>query len=480
MLLPEHIAADRLVLRRPRREDAPAVAEAIAESLKELAGWFQWAQLLQRFADPEDMGDRATVANLRFDDLHNPVYFIWEGDRLQGEVILDNPLWEEERALEMEVWLRRPAWGRGLATEAARAALRHVFEVERCQLVEARIESRNRASRALFTRLGFQRYGFRRDHERFALSAEDWAADHGEAPRHLGVVVLSHPECLLHPVSPDHPDQPERLQAVLDAARELDLTMLGAPRADERTVALVHPDDHVDVLRARTADAAALDRDTDAGPGSVDAALRGVGGAVAGVDLVLAGHADHVFVATRPPGHHASRTRPMGFCLFSSVAIAALHARYRAGAERVAVLDFDVHQGNGTQDALSGEPGVLFISVHEELLYPLTGRQPPGAPNVVNIGLAPRTDSAAFRAIFAQKVLPRLQDFAPDVLLLSAGFDAHAADPVSTASLQSADFGWLAEQLRAVAPTVSVLEGGYDTVSLKKSAKAFLRAMVMK
>jgi len=474
VLLPERISAPRVTLRRPRREDAEAVAEAIEETLEPLSEWFQWAQLLRRFADPEDMGDRAVVANLRFDDLHNPVYFIWRGEQLLGEVMLDNPRWESDRALELQVWLRRSAWGHGLATEAARAALTHVFEVEGCRRVEARIESGNRSSRALFTRLGFERSGFRKDHELYVLTAEAF----GAGARPLGVVVLSHPECLLHQVGPGHPERPRRLTAVLSGADQVDVTRLGAPR-NAQAVELVHGPGYVDALQARLQDReqVALDADTDAGSTSVNAALRGVGGAVAAVDLLIDGRADHAFVATRPPGHHAEPDQVMGFCLFSTAAIAAVHARQARGLRSVVVLDVDIHHGNGTQAALADRPGCLFICVHERLLYPLSGREPDPAPGRLLVDLPPRCDGPTWRQLLRTRVLPLLESAEPDLIIVSLGVDGHALDDLSTARLQNQDYAWLARQVGTLAPTVTILEGGYNLVSLENTTKVYLQTL---
>jgi acetoin utilization deacetylase AcuC-like enzyme len=225
-----------------------------------------------------------------------------------------------------------------------------------------------------------------------------------------------------------------------------------------------------------------LDPDTFVGPGSVAAALHAAGGAIAAVDAVMEGWADAAFAAVRPPGHHAERQQAMGFCLFSNAAIAAAHAQHHWGLKRVAVVDFDVHHGNGTQHILQGDPGFFYASSHQFPCYPGTGaaNETGIARNVVNLPLNPGDGSAAFRAAWETKGLPRLRDFRPDVLIVSAGFDAHKADPLAQIRLETADFGWITDELMAASGgrIVSLLEGGYDLAALAASAALHVRRLI--
>ena len=296
-------------------------------------------------------------------------------------------------------------------------------------------------------------------------------------------LLVENPAGLDHHTPAGHPERVERLAAVtaaLSAPEFDDLTRMIAPMADEAALLLGHPQTYVDWVRAQMPDSgrAALDADTHASPGTWEAALRGVGGCMAAVDAVLTGRARNAFVATRPPGHHAERTRAMGFCLFSTVAIAARHALEHHGLSRVAVVDFDVHHGNGTQDVLWDEPRALFISSHQMPLYPGTGAasERGGSNNVLNLPLPPGSDGAAMRRAFQTQGFARLRDWAPDLILISADFDAHADDPLANLMWDETDFAWITRGLCDIADevcggrVVSTLEGGYDLPALAASA----------
>lgn len=451
------------------------MASAVAESIEELEPWFRWAQVLHRYGDLEDMGARAVSSSRRFDEVSNPVYAIWHRHRFLGEVMIDNPRWATHRALELEIWIRRSATGRGFATEALEAVVDHLLEVQGCAILEARVYASNAASRKLFQRVGFAHVGHLEDHDRMLLHAEESCA-----AQPLGVVVLTHPACLDHQVGPTHAERPERLEAVLEGLDGLPVTLLGAPRGTG-SLELAHPPAYLEHLQDQLPEdggVVELDADTDAGPGSIDAALRGVGGVVAAVDLVLEGRATHAFVATRPPGHHAKPTQAKGFCLFATAAIGVLHA-LREGVRRVALIDFDVHHGDGSEAVLAGVPGVLFVSLYEEMLYPridLEGTA--AASNTVRVPLEPHIDSEGYRRAFEEQVLPRLHAHEPELLLVSAGFDGHARDEHSSMTLGAEDYRWLTRQLCAFGPVVSVLEGGYDLVGLALSARAHVEALL--
>jgi acetoin utilization deacetylase AcuC-like enzyme len=298
--------------------------------------------------------------------------------------------------------------------------------------------------------------------------------------------VFTHPDMLEHRPGPGHPERPQRLTAVLDALRGsgLDLRYESAPLAERADLERVHPAAYVQsIFDAAPADGlAALDADTSLSPGSVAAALRAAGAAVRAVRQVLAGELERAFCAVRPPGHHAEPDRAMGFCLFSSVAIAAEAAR-AAGAQRVAVVDFDVHHGNGTQAAFSDHPALMLASVHQSPLYPGTGfPSETGVGNIVNRVVEPNAPRETWRAAF-QALLPEVDAFAPDLLLISAGFDAHRRDPLAHQLLEAEDFAWMTRAILEVARTrcrgrvVSSLEGGYDLQALGSSAVAHVQAL---
>jgi len=308
----------------------------------------------------------------------------------------------------------------------------------------------------------------------------------------MAVALITHPACLAHDTGALHPECAERLSVVLralDAAEFSALVREPAPRATREQLLLVHRAEYVDSILAIRPDPGghvALDPDTLMSAGSVEAALRAAGGAVAAVDAVQNGRVRAAFVAVRPPGHHAEPDRAMGFCLFNNAAIAAAHARARWGFCRVAVVDFDVHHGNGTQSVCAGDPDLFYASSHQHPCYPGTGQagERGVGGNVVNVPLPPGTDGPEFRRAWERLILPALEKFAPKLLIVSAGFDAHRDDPLADFRLDTADFAWLTARLIEAAERccggrlVSVLEGGYDFPALADSAAAHVRALL--
>ncbi|HEX9490400.1 MAG TPA: histone deacetylase family protein [Stellaceae bacterium] len=306
----------------------------------------------------------------------------------------------------------------------------------------------------------------------------------------MTTLLYTHEACLEHDPGSHHPESPDRLRAVLAGLSRPDFTRVKrreAPRADLDEVARVHPRPFIEaVLAAVPARGhAALDPDTVLSPRSGEAALRAVGAVCAAVDAVVGGEADNAFCAVRPPGHHAEPERAMGFCLFNSVAIGAQRARQKHGLERAAVIDFDVHHGNGTQATFENNPHVFYASTHQSPLYPGTGaRSETGVGNVVNVPLRPMSGSTEFRRAYDEFILPALEDFAPDFILISAGFDAHRRDPLAQLMLVEEDYAWVTERLVACAARhcegrlVSSLEGGYDLEALAASAAAHVRALM--
>ncbi|GGG18869.1 acetoin utilization protein [Caldovatus sediminis] len=308
----------------------------------------------------------------------------------------------------------------------------------------------------------------------------------------MSVLLLTHRACLDHDPGPYHPECPDRLRAVLRAldAEEFSGVIRGeAPRATVEQLCRVHPRNYVEAIlaiRPEPDDRVALDADTLMSWGSAEAALRAAGAACAAVDAVMGGQARRAFCAVRPPGHHAEPARPMGFCLFSNAAVAARHAQAAHGIARAAVVDFDVHHGNGTQAVAETDATLFYGSSHQWPLYPGTGdpRERGVAGNVVNATLPPGADGEAFRAAWRERILPALDAFAPGLLVVSAGFDAHARDPLAQLRVREADFAWLTAELCAVAErhcrgrVVSLLEGGYDLEALGASAAAHLRTLL--
>lgn len=307
----------------------------------------------------------------------------------------------------------------------------------------------------------------------------------------MTTALYTHDDGDSHVTPPGHPEQVARVQRVrarLAGPEFAGLDRRDCPVGTDAQIGLCHPQAFIDgIVAAEPASGTvALDADTHLSPGSVMAARRAVGGAVAAVDAVMAGQVRNAFVATRPPGHHAETALVMGFCLFGTVGIAAKHAMMAHGLSRVAVVDFDVHHGNGTQDLLWNEPRALFFSSHQYPLWPGTGAPDErGAHGQVhNIPLPPRSGGAEMRAAYTARVLPVIDAFAPELILISAGFDAHAADPLAELNWQTADFTWLTQQLCALAAkhcggrVVSVLEGGYDLDALADSAAAHVTALM--
>lgn len=302
--------------------------------------------------------------------------------------------------------------------------------------------------------------------------------------------LYTHPACLQHDPGPGHAERPARLLAVLQALdqdRFAALDRVEAPRATHEQLLRVHSRAHVErvLSSAPVAGHHQLDEDTLMSPGSVEAALRAAGANVAAVDAAMAGDCQRAFCAVRPPGHHATRDQAMGFCLFNNIAVAAAHALGAHGLKRVAIADFDVHHGNGTQAIFEREPRVLFISSHQSPLYPDSGHEHErGVGNIVNGMLSPGAGSHEFRELWDAVLLPRMDAFRPQLVLVSAGFDAHRDDPLSDIRLGHEDYAWITARLVALARLhaggrlVSTLEGGYDLAALAACASAHVGALM--
>ena len=306
----------------------------------------------------------------------------------------------------------------------------------------------------------------------------------------MTTLLVTHPDCIAHDPGHGHPEAPARLSAVLAALKEPEfagLVRLKAPLGYDADIARIHGPAFAPSVMARVPQQghAALDADTILSPGSGKAAMRAVGAVTAALDAVIAGKAKNAFCAIRPPGHHAEPDRAMGFCLFNSIAVAARRAQMVHGVSRVAIVDFDVHHGNGTQAVAEQDPGLFFASSHQYPLYPGTGSADEiGAGNIVNVPLRSGTEGGCFRRAFEARILPALDAFAPELRLVSAGFDAHRADPLAGLELEEEDFAWVTQRLTEAAARhaqgrlISVLEGGYNLRALAGSAAAHVGALM--
>jgi len=307
----------------------------------------------------------------------------------------------------------------------------------------------------------------------------------------MATQLYTHPACVEHDPGTHHPECPDRLRSVLaglDADEFKHLERHVAEEIELEIVEAVHGSTYIESIldNVPSEGRVSLDADTVMSPASGEAARRAAGGAVKAVDEVIGKRTDNAFCAVRPPGHHAESSRAMGFCLFNSAAIAAVHARANHGMERVAVIDFDVHHGNGTQHSFENEPGLFYGSSHQFPAYPGTGaRSETGvANNICNMPLSPGAGSAEFRNAYQNGILPVLRHFSPELLIISAGFDAHANDPLAQLNVQTDDFAWVTRELMDVADeccegrVVSLLEGGYDLDALRESAMAHVRTLM--
>ena len=295
-------------------------------------------------------------------------------------------------------------------------------------------------------------------------------------------LIFSHPACLEHDPGSGHPESPARLQTLLEIFPAYET----APLASEAQILLAHSPVLLQEINqlAPAQGLAQIDTDTLMSPASLEAAFRGSGAACSGIDRLMQKSPQHVFCATRPPGHHATRNTAMGFCLFNHIAIAACYAQQEYQLKNIVIVDFDVHHGNGTQDIAKGQNGLFYISTHQSPFYPGSGLESENIPgNILNIPLPAGTGDEAYRDIFSSKILPVLEDFKPELLLVSAGFDAHNADPLAMFNLNENTYRWLGEELGRLAREysqsrlLSVLEGGYNTAALQASVKAYLQGV---
>jgi len=299
---------------------------------------------------------------------------------------------------------------------------------------------------------------------------------------------ITHADCLKHDMGAGHPERAERLTAIEDqliaSGVEQFLRRYDAPLATDEQLARVHPMEYVQAIRqvAPEEGTVHLDPDTAMNPHSLDAALRAAGAAVLATDLVMRGEVQNAFCSVRPPGHHACRARPMGFCIFNNVAVAARHAIHAHGVKRVAIVDFDVHHGNGTEDIFERDPHVLMVSIFQHPFYPYCGTEDP-APNMVNVPLAAGDGSKQFREAVMAHWIPALENFAAQLLLFSAGFDAHIEDDMAMLRFVDSDYGWVTERIKAIADRqakgrmVSMLEGGYALSALGRSVTQHVRVL---
>jgi len=308
----------------------------------------------------------------------------------------------------------------------------------------------------------------------------------------MATLLISHPSFLEHDTGPYHPERPDRLRAILGALEDPafdDLIRLAAPAASMAEMTRVHPQDYVEAIlgiQPAPGEHVHVDGDTVMSQGSAEAIQRAAGAVVAGVDAVMQGKVRTAFAAVRPPGHHAAPGVPGGFCLINNAAVGARHAQAKYGVERVAIVDFDVHHGQWTQAVVEPDPTLFYASTHQTPLYPGTGspRETGTDNNVVNVPLRAGSGSAEFRAAWSERILPMLDAFAPELVIVSAGFDAHRADPLAQLDVETEDFVWLTEELLAIAGRhaqgrlVSVLEGGYDLNALAESAATHVEALM--
>jgi len=305
----------------------------------------------------------------------------------------------------------------------------------------------------------------------------------------MAIALISHPDCGKHDIGLYHPEQPARLSAINDRliASGLDMVLhhYDAPRATCEQLLRVHTSAYIDrIYRTSPKEGHVwLDGDTSMNPHTLDAALRAAGAAVLGMDLLMQGQIRQVFCNIRPPGHHAGRDRAMGFCIFNNIVVGAYHAIHQHQLERVAIVDFDVHHGNGTQDLVSGDERILFCSSFQHPFYPHSGIDCK-ASNVVNVPLPSGADGSVFRKAVTQTWLPRLADFSPQVILISAGFDGHSAENMANLNLFESDYAWITRKLLEIAHAsaggriVSSLEGGYELHSLARSVEAHIRVFL--
>jgi len=304
----------------------------------------------------------------------------------------------------------------------------------------------------------------------------------------MSCAVITHSDCLKHEMGAYHPECPARLAAIEDqliaSGIGQHLARYEAPLAADEQLARVHPLEYVQAIRDAAPESGTvhLDPDTAMNRWSLQAALRAAGAAVFAVDLVLQRKVKTAFCNVRPPGHHACRARPMGFCIFNNVAVAARHALHAHGLERVAIIDFDVHHGNGTEDIFENDPRVLMASTFQHPFYPYSGTERP-ASNMVNVPLAAGAGSKAFREAVSRTWIPALDEFKPQLVLFSAGFDAHEEDDMAMLRFADADYGWVTGQVMALAErhaagrAVSVLEGGYALSALGRSAVQHVKVL---
>jgi acetoin utilization deacetylase AcuC-like enzyme len=304
----------------------------------------------------------------------------------------------------------------------------------------------------------------------------------------MTTAFITHPDCLKHDMGAGHPEQPARLTAIEDQLIASGianyLQRYDAPLATEEQLARVHPVQYVRAIREAAPESGMvhLDPDTAMNPHTLNAALRGAGAAVLAVDLVFQEKIQNAFCSVRPPGHHALRARPMGFCIFNNVAVAARHAVHEHGVDRVAIIDFDVHHGNGTEEIFEDDPHVLMASTFQHPFYPYSGTESP-ARNMVNVPLPAGAGSRQFRDAVTGSWLPALDAFRPELVIFSAGFDAHVEDDMAMLQLKDADYGWVTEQVKTIADRhaggriVSMLEGGYALSALGRSVVQHVRVL---